>query len=94
MHLLQNVSSAPRCVFKANSSSPLTEIPFISGGPPDVRAEVEKSDITVCVGSSMNGDVEGISKTSEKHTSHSKILVQQPKTSSIWSSECHLTQGL
>lgn len=28
----------------------------------------------------------GISKKSEKHTPHSKILMQQPKTSDIWSS--------
>lgn len=60
MHLLQNVSSAPRWAFKANSSSPLTEIQFISGEPNNVRAEVENSDITVFVGSSMQEGVEGV----------------------------------
>lgn len=59
MHLLQNVRSAPRCAVKANSSSPLNEIQFIYGEPPSVGAEMEKSDLTVCVGSSMEGDVEG-----------------------------------
>lgn len=89
MHLLQNISSAPRCAFKANASSPLTEIQFVSGEPHNVRAEVEKSDITVCVGTAWMGmwrGVQGISKASEKHTSPSKILIQQPKTSGIWSS--------
>lgn len=96
MHLLQNVSSGLGCAFKANSSSPLTEIQFISGEPPNVRADVEKSDIIVCVGSSTDGDVEGCAadfKDIWKTILTARALSSNPKLL-IFGAVCRLTQGL
>lgn len=62
------------------------------------RRESKGKNLTsLCVGSSMRGDgegVQGISNTPQKHTPHSKILIQQPKTWNVWSSECRRSQGL
>lgn len=90
MHLLQNLSSPPRCAFKANSSSPL-EIQFIPGEPSNVRAEMEKSDITLCVGSSMDGNVEecaGDFKDIKK--THFSQQDPRPATQNFW----YLEQGV
>lgn len=95
VHLLQNVSSAPGCAFKANSSSPLTEIQFISGEPPSARAEVEKSDITVC-GQQHGWGCGGMCRGFQRHLKNTLLTARSSSSNPkllIFGAVWCLTQG-
>lgn len=95
MHLLQSVSSALRCASKQiphphslRFSSNLGATRWESKG-----GKIWHHCVWAAAWMEMWRGVQGISKTSQKHTAHSKILIQQPKACNVWSSECRLTQG-